>query len=107
MALDTFSKQAYEVFWISSSFAGDLGSSEAIVLASSTVTVTDKDDADVTSAVVVTSTFSIDTTHQIAQVQIQGGVESASPYKITFRIATDSSPANKWENDIRMRVKEL
>jgi len=107
MALDFFTKQAYEVFWISSSFANDLGSSEAIIIASSTVTVTDKDDTDVTSDIIVIGTLSCDSTNQIAQVQIKGGVESASPYKITFRIVTDSSPANKWENDVRMKVKEL
>ncbi len=107
MALDTFSKQAYEVFWISSSFVTNLGSSEAIVIADSTVTVTDDSGVDVTSEIIVTSTFSVDTTHQIAQVQIKGGAEESSPYKITFRIATDSSPANKWENDLEMQVEEL
>ncbi|MCK5681163.1 hypothetical protein KAI46_10185 [bacterium] len=107
MALDSFSKQAYEVFWISSSFANDLGTSEAIVISSSAVTVTDKDGTDVTSDVIVAGTLSCDSTVQITQVQIKGGDEAASPYKITFRIVTDSSPANKWENDIKMKVKEL
>ena len=107
MALDSFSKQAYEVFWISSSFANDLGSSEAIVVASSTVVVEDVDGTDVTSGVIVTGTLNIDSTSQIARVQIKGGVEASSPYKITFRITTESSPANKWENDIKMKVKEL
>ena len=107
MALDFFPKQAYEEFWISSSFADDLGSSEAIVIASSTVTVVDTDETDVTADIIVTGTFSVDSTEQIAQVQIKGGSEDRSPYKITFRIVTDASPANKWENDIQMKVKEL
>ena len=107
MALDFFPKQAYEVFWISSSFADDLGSSEAIVIASSTVTVVDANEADVTTDIIVTGTFSIDSTSQIAQVQVKGGTEDGSPYKITFRVTTDASPANKWENDIQMKVKEL
>jgi len=105
--MDSFSKQAYEVFWISSSFEDDLGSSETIVIESSAVTVADKDGTDVTTDVIVLGTLSCDSTSQKAQVQIKGGVESASPYKITFRIVTDSSPANKWENDIKMKVKEL
>jgi len=107
MALDSFSKQAYEVFWISSSFVNNLGSAETIVIGSSSVVVVDKDGTDVTTDIVVEGTISIDVTSQILQVQVKGGEEVSSPYKITFKIVTDADPANKWENDIKMKVKEL
>ncbi|MEA1998777.1 MAG: hypothetical protein U9N61_05580 [Euryarchaeota archaeon] len=105
MALNTFTKQSYEVFWISASFANDLGDSEAIVLASSTVTAIDANGDDVTSTVLVSGTISV--SDQTLRIQVQAGSESLSPYKITFRITTNASPVNKWEHDVRMKIKEL
>ena len=106
MALDKFEKQPYEVFWISASFANDYGASEAIVIGSSTVTVTNTDGVDATADVIVAGTASANGT-QGMKVQVTGGSEDNSPYKITFRSVTDSTPANKWEKDIKMTVKEL
>ena len=105
MALDNFTKQPYEVFWISASFVNDLGSSEAIVIGSSAVTAMDSAGVDVTSSIIVSGTESV--LGQTLRAQIQAGLETLSPYKITFRITTDAVPVNKWEKDVAMKVKEL
>lgn len=105
MASSKFVKQPYEMFWVSASFANVLGSSEAIVQATSTVTAVDKDGNDATTDVLVSGTATAD--GQVAKVQVKAGTEALSPYKITFRIVSDASPADKWEHDVTMKVKEL
>ena len=103
MALDKVEKQPYEVFWVSSSFTKDLGDDEGV--ASSIVTATDVDGTDATADIIVSGTSMF--AGHICYVQIKAGTEALSPYKLTFRIVSDADPVNKWENDIRVKVKEL
>lgn len=104
MALDSFNKQPYEVFWVSADFSNNLDSSEAIVVGSSAVTAMDQDGVDATSDVIVTGTITV--SGDTLQIQVKGGT-TAITYKLTFRATTDASPANKFELDVNMKVKEL
>ena len=103
MALDSVTKQPYEVFWVSSSFAEDLNTDEGI--ASLVVTAVDKNGADATAGVTIIS--GAVSSGQICYVQVQAGTEALTPYKITFRIVSTADPVNKWENDILLKIKEL
>jgi hypothetical protein len=103
VALESFTKQAYEAFVIAADFGDVLVGTEA--LSSSTVVATDKDDTDVSGAVTTSATKAIDGTE--VQIQVKAGSAAASPYKITFKAVTDVTPANQWEKDITMKVKEL
>jgi hypothetical protein len=100
MALAKFYKQPYEEFPISVDFSENMVSDETIL--SHAISAVDNASADASADVL--STDSNDGAF-IASVQVVAGVESLSPYKITFRVVT--SEGNKWEKDILMRVKEL
>ena len=103
MALDKVTKQPYEVFWVSSSFANDLGATEGI----DSVAITAVDSAGTVSTDIVLVPATPTITGQICYVQVQAGTVALSPYKITFRIISDETPENKWENDISLVIKEL
>ena len=105
MSLDKFTKQNHEKFVISGSFINDLDDGELIVLADSTVTAVDVDEEDVTSTVLNAATKSLDMPK--IKIQVQDGLEANSPYKITFRATTDAVPANVFELDVIMKIKEL
>jgi len=105
MAIDSFEKQPWEKYWVSASFANDLGDAESIAIGVSTVTATDVNGDDATADVITSGTASVD--GQLLRVHVEAGTELLSPYKITFRAATDSNPVNGWEKDVRMKVKEL
>ncbi len=105
MSLDSFSKQPYEVFSISASFVSNLGDSETIEIGSSAVTAVDKVGNDATDDVIVSGTKAV--TDGVMRVQITAGTVALSPYKITFRSVTNATPANKYELDVTMKVKEL
>jgi len=38
---------------------------------------------------------------------IKAGVEADQPYKITFYGETDTTPPEKWEKDVIMKIKEV
>ena len=80
-------KHSEEVFGISYDFLGALNDTEEIVLATSSVTVTDKNNVDATSSLVVPASVSLVGT--TLHVTLQGGSMDESPYKLTFAAATD------------------
>lgn len=104
MALDQFEKQSSEKFVISGSFSNDLDAGENIDSGASSVTASDKNGQDVSSTVLNAATKTVDGSKIL--IQVQGGDESLSPYKITFKAVTDATPPNEWELDIRMKIKE-
>lgn len=98
-----FTKQSYEEFTITADFVNVLDTGETI--ASQTVEAEDKDGTDVAATVTDQATISVSGSQ--VSVLVKAGAEAASPYKITFKIVTDSSPAHKWEEDITMTIREL
>ena len=109
MALESFEKQPYEEITIAGDFESVMASTEALVLATSTVTATDKNGSDVSSTVLDQSTKAIGDspdggTSNALKMRCRAGSESLSPYKLSYRGVT--STGDKWEIDIRMKIKE-
>jgi hypothetical protein len=98
-----FTKQSYEEFTITADFVNVLDTGEGI--ASQTVEAVDTDGTDV--AATVTDQGTISASGSQVSILVKAGSEAASPYKITFKIVTDSSPAHKWEEDVTMTIREL
>jgi len=111
--MHSIKKQPYEEFYLSGTILRVQQTGESIVLANSTVTATDKDGTDVTSTITKQSTMKVLTHPDSASgvrnnalsVLVRAGSAAASPYKITYKMATDMS--HKWEVDIYMYIEEL
>jgi len=101
MQIEKFTKQSYEQFYIAGNFSLNLGDGEEI--SSETVTAIDKAGTDSTAIVLVNGTDSI--VDGKVRVQVTGGTQALSPYRIRFVIVT--SLDNQWEIDVKMRVKEI
>ena len=106
MAIEKFSKQSYEAFTIAADFSNNMEDGE--VITNRTVSAIDAAGTDVSTEILDQTTVASDGAHQVF-VLVRDGEETAgiSPYKITFYCETDTSPAHKWELDVRMVVKEL
>lgn len=111
-------KQSYEEFRIHADFGLNMEDGvEALAVGSCTITCVDKDSTDVTATLLDDSTKVVidgdappdgsGVVNAALQVLIKGGSEAASPYKYTFKGVTDLTPANKWEKDITLKIKEL
>lgn len=102
MSANRFEKQSYEEFTIAGDFVNNLSTGEGI--ASQTVAAEDKDGEDVSDTVLDQDSIASSGTQ--VSVLVQGGAEASSPYKITMKCVTDSTPAHKWEMEIIMSIKE-
>jgi len=102
MALESFTKQSWEEFVIAGSLENVIATGEAIDLGSSSVAAVDKNGDDVSTTVLDQGTL-IDDGYYL-KIRCRAGDESLSPYKITFKIPTDAG--NKWEIDVKMKIKE-
>jgi len=107
-----FTKQSWEEFRIDVDFGLNMEEGEELNLTASDIKCVDKDGTDVTTTLVNISTKLLITGSQSGlvnsglQVQIKGGTEAGSVYKYTFYGVTDASPPNKFEKDIKMKIKE-
>lgn len=102
MIIEYFTKQPYEEFYIAGCFSNVLETGETLVLAESTVTAQDNNETDKSSDVLDQATISV--IDSKLQIRCKAGIESESPYKLTFRVTT--STGNKWEIDVKMNVDE-
>lgn len=100
--MDKVEKQGYESFKIDSDFVNVLVEDESIILANSSVIAVDKDGVDASSEVLDVSTLAVFGSKLV--VRVRAGDEAHSPYKITFYAQTDL--LNKWEIDVRLRIRE-
>lgn len=102
MAIEKFTKQAYEQFKISLDFSVNFET--GTIISSQVVTATDKNNDDVSNVVIDQSSVTNDGT-AIVEVVVRAGSEDLSPYKITTRII--DSVNYQWELDVKMEVKEI
>ena len=100
--MNSFSKQPYESFKICGDFSNVMDTDETITLATSSILVEDKDGEDVSDAMVVTDSKQVD--GQTLCFRVEGGTNSASPYKITYRAVT--SVNEQYEVEQLMVVEE-
>ena len=98
--MESFEKQSYEVFVIAGDFLNVLEAGETLVLADCDVRAYDSSDADVTSSILENKAVS----GSQLQITVKDGSNASSPYIITFYAET--SDGNKWELDVKMKVKE-
>lgn len=98
--MESFTKQSYEEFVIAGDFDNVMEAGETLVLANCDVKAYDKADADVTSSLLANKAIS----GTQLQITVKAGSVSAQPYIITFYAET--SDGNKWELDVKMKVKE-
>lgn len=108
-SIGSFEKQNYESFFIAADLVDVLEAGESIDLINSTVVAEDANGTDSTAIVLQTATKALDDSpdggiNNMLKIRVQEGTELNSPYKITFRIPTDLN--NKWELDLRLRIKE-
>jgi hypothetical protein len=115
MAIGKVKKQAWEAFFIYGTilpWQAD-GSTEVVVLATSTVIAEDSAGADVTNTFLDQGTKALasDPDGDFADNMLavrplsMGGLEANSPFKVTFKIITDAG--NYYEVDVRVEVKEI
>lgn len=99
--MEEMTKQSYEAWTIAGDFSENMETSETIT----THTVTCKDDfgTDVTSTILSDDAI----VGQTVEVLVQAGSNDVSPYIITFKVATNSSPVHKWEIDVKLIVAEI
>jgi hypothetical protein len=110
MALESFSKQSYEEFYIGGDYIDVLESGEELNLTNCTVVAEDAAGDDATATVLDAGTMALDDsedggTNNVLKIRCRAGAEANSPYKITFKAET--TLVNKWEIDVKMKVKEL
>jgi len=109
-SIESFTKQNYEQFFIAGDLVNVLEDDEGIDLDNTTITAIDSEGEDATSDVLQAGTKALDDspdggTNNMVKIRVQAGIEALSSYKITFRIPTDQD--NKWEIDVRLKIKEL
>ncbi len=110
MALESFSKQNYEEFYIGGDYVDVLESGEELSLSPCTIVAEDAAGVDKSSTVLDTATKALDDsesggTNNVLKVRCKAGSEGDSPYKITFK--GETTLGNKWEIDVKMKLKEL
>lgn len=104
-------KQPYEEFLVAANFAVnmDIAGGEDLVLGSCTVVAEDKNGDDATADVTDQGTISKGTGTEQGYLKclIKAGTTALTPYKVTFRGVTDSTPPEKWEKDVIVKIKEV
>lgn len=110
MATESFTKQSWEKFPIWGSIKDVQEDDEKVVLAQSTVTVTDKDGKDAgevldQSSKVLGDDPDTSLTENMLGIKVREGTKTKSPYWITFKMVTTSG--NQWEVDTKMKVKDV
>ena len=100
-ALETIYKQPDESYPIYADFVNVLDDGETIDISGCDVLVYDAAGTDVTTSLV--SGLAVQDTK--LKTQLQGGLASASPYKVTFHAVT--SLGNVYEIDGKIRVVDL
>ena len=96
--MNIFEKQPSEIIPISMDFANLLDTGETITTLD--VTITDSEDTDLTSTLLVGSAI----VGSIAKVTVQSGTDGER-YKITIQIVTSNSAL--YEEDVFMKVYEI
>jgi len=106
MAVESFTKQNWEEWVIAGSIEDVVDTGETIDLASSDIKAWSYSDlaTEVTSDVIEIATKAKDDVLHYLKVRVKGGTTTLTPYKITFYIVT--SLANKYEIDVKMKIKE-
>ena len=110
----SFRKQPSEIKYKGLDFFNALEATEVVATGheDTTVTATDKNGADVTSAVVNilklefedSTVGDVTKTNAKMKVQLKAGTEELQPYKITFSMQTNSY--NHFEDDIIMYIRD-
>jgi hypothetical protein len=98
--MESFTKQSYEEFVIAGDFVNVLEAGETLVLADCDIKAYDSSDTDVTSSILENKAVS----GSQLQITVKDGSNSSSPYIISFYAET--SDGNKWELDVKMKLKE-
>jgi len=99
-----FLKQPGEQFPVIGDFTDILDTNETIDVNSSSATVTDENNQDVTSTMTVANSLKIDSNGKKLQITVKGGSDGKS-YKVTLRAATSDN--NIYEMDFKMNVQEI
>jgi len=103
MSLTKTEKQPSEQYYIEGEFDEVLGTGE-VITGTPTATVVDNAGTDATTDIIVAATLEITADERGVTVQIKGGTEAKSPYKITIKVETDL--INKFEVDGLIYVKD-
>ena len=107
--IEFFTKQNSEQFFIAGDLVNVLEDDEGIDLDNTTITAIDTEGEDATADILQAGTKALDDspnggTNNMVKIRVQAGLEANAPYKITFEIPTDQD--NKWEIDVKMKIKE-
>ncbi len=104
MAISQLTKQASETFSIYGGIANVAQTGEQITAISSEVTCQDKDGTDAADLLQGNPSVSSDGLKLYQRIKADEGVETASPYCITFKMGTNQN--NLFEKDVFLYVKE-
>jgi len=103
MGENHFTKQPSEKFTVYGDFINVLATGDTIVLGSSSVTIIDSAGVDVTDTIMVVASVAVSVANPSRLTcMVDGGTESASPYKITYFITT--AAGEEYEVDQFMEI---
>lgn len=112
MAMEKTTKQSWEEYFVSGSILNvQKDGTETIVLATSEIEAIDSEGNDALATVIDMTTKKLDNdpngsyTNNLLSVRCRAGVETSSPYVITFKMIT--TEGNKWEVDMKLVIKEV
>lgn len=114
MALESTQKQTFEMYTIDFEFDTVLATGEELsaTMGDHAVSAIDSEGTDASTDVLTDATKTrVDSEAGVAnstlRIQIKAGDQAKSPYKVTAKVKTTASPANQWEMDMNIKVKEI
>ena len=112
MAITKTTKQGWEEYFIAGSIIDvQKDGTEKVLLATSSIEAIDSEGEDALATIVEVATKKLDDdpegsyTDNMLSVRCRGGVETLSPYIVTFKMIT--TEGQKWETEMKIVVKEI
>lgn len=112
MAITKTTKQGWEEYFIAGSIIDvQKDGTEKVLLATSSIEAIDSEGEDALATIVEVATKKLDDdpegsyTDNMLSVRCRGGVETLSPYIVTFKMIT--TEGQKWETEMKIVIKEV
>lgn len=112
MAIVKTTKQGWEEYFIAGSIINvQKDGTEKVVLGTSSIEAIDKEGSDALATIVDVATKKLDDdpdgsyTENMLSVKCKAGLESGSPYVVTFKMTT--TEGQKWETEMQIVIKEI
>lgn len=103
MSIESLTKQGFDSFVLTANFEDNMRIDDTIDLGSCTISATDKDGEDASSAILDQGDKAESGTQ--LQIRVKAGTQDLSPYSVRFQCVTTFG--DQWEKDVRVKIKEV